>query len=551
MTDLLLSVDSITKALPAAVVTANQGTVSGKLAAGDDSRITGAQQGINLPAANGTDDTTAIQAILTAHAGKRITGRAGSSYKISAPLVIATGTTLDVTGCTITLLAGSNCRMIQNVALFGSGARDTDIHIIGGFWDRGANGGTGTNDSHSIVLHRADRTSVTDLRFTATGACKYAVYFCDVTYANAERLDFTSTSDGVHVTGPASKITVRDIVGTNDDDVVSFTGRDYAGFELTAGGGNISEILVDHVVCRGGVDPNTVKLLPGAGMTLSNAVVRNISGSPATSAVVLYSDTVQASTTGGILNGVIIDGVTGTPGQRYVLVSHPDVRGLTIRNVAVTSNVTRALSFNGGMGDVVVDGVTASDAFLGSLIHVGSSTTIGGLTLANIAARFAVSNSPYLCISDGAIAHLQMSNIRQIGGYSSVILSSGTCPLISINGAHSTAANSLVRISASTPVEVHVTGVTSYPATMVTVLGATAAVVLHVGTVVDSANVQLARTGTQALRAIGSGAKVNAAILTPTAGDIVTNTNAALACGVGPVISNGTLWKNLYTGATT
>lgn len=49
MTDYLLSVDSITKDLPAAVVAANQGAGPGQFAAGDDSRITGsAQKASNL-----------------------------------------------------------------------------------------------------------------------------------------------------------------------------------------------------------------------------------------------------------------------------------------------------------------------------------------------------------------------------------------------------------------------------------------------------------------------------------------------------------------------
>jgi len=35
-----------------------------------------------------------------------------------------------------------------------------------------------------------------------------------------------------------------------------------------------------------------------------------------------------------------------------------------------------------------------------------------------------------------------------------------------------------------------------------------------------------------------------------TAGDMARNTNAGLSCGAGPVVSNGSLWKGLYSGAT-
>jgi hypothetical protein len=47
---------------------------------------------------------------------------------------------------------------------------------------------------------------------------------------------------------------------------------------------------------------------------------------------------------------------------------------------------------------------------------------------------------------------------------------------------------------------------------------------------------------------------VDLALAAPTVlkhnGDRAYNTNSALSCGAGPVISDGTNWKNLYTGAT-
>lgn len=243
--------------------------------------------GVSLPDANGTNDTTAIQAVLTANPGKRIYGKPGASYKIGAPLVIASGTTLDMTGCTITLLAGSNCRMLQNAALLGAGARDTDIHIRGGYWDRGANAGVGFN-LFGICLHRADRASVKDARFHAT-AGKYACYAVDVTEFTAERLEFTTESDGLHVTGPASRITIRDITGTTGDDLVSITGRDYTTYELTDGGGDVTGVLIENLTHRGG-DGNTVKILPGAAKVMSNVTIRRVTGNPDLQAVSLYSD---------------------------------------------------------------------------------------------------------------------------------------------------------------------------------------------------------------------------------------------------------------------
>jgi len=546
--------------------TATQPGDLGTAAAADASDFASAAQGakadaanaavVPLPAATGTDDTTAIQAILTANPGKRIAGRPGSSYRISAPLVIASGTTLDMTGCTVTLIAGSNCRMIQNAALSGSGARDVDITIRGGYWDRGGNGGATSNDTHSIVLHRADRVSVTDIRFTATGACKYSIYLCDVTQANVARCDITSTSDGVHITGPASDITVRDIAGATDDDLVSFTGRDYTSYELTAGGGNITDIVVERVTHRGG-DGNTVKLLPGAAMTLSGAVVRDVSGTPDLDAVIILSDTVQPSTTGGTVSGVVIDGVTGSPlTGMLVYVAHPDVKALTVRNLCVTKAAqTRVISINTSgtrVYDLVVDGVTSTVAHDGNVLHLGSGVTVDRFTLTNVSIT-KTANGHLLSLS-GAIGQLQSSNLRQVAGSGLFYFdATSTCPNTTVAGLHCTSASACVQVYANAPFELHMSAVTGTPTNgrLVGNYSTSGTVVLRGSQITGTATTHLHRNAAQSVRAVGVDVRADVSTLTPAAGDVVTNTNAALACGVGPVISNGTLWKHLYTGATT
>ncbi len=43
---------------------------------------------------------------------------------------------------------------------------------------------------------------------------------------------------------------------------------------------------------------------------------------------------------------------------------------------------------------------------------------------------------------------------------------------------------------------------------------------------------------------------VDLSLLSKANGDRASNTNSSLACGVGPAVSNGTSWKNLYSGTT-
>lgn len=74
----------------------------------------------SLPVANGTDDTSAINnaiAVLTALGGGVIRGVRGNAYKTSAPIVVGSGVTLEMWGCSSTLLAGSDCNMVNNKAM--------------------------------------------------------------------------------------------------------------------------------------------------------------------------------------------------------------------------------------------------------------------------------------------------------------------------------------------------------------------------------------------------------------------------------------------------
>lgn len=59
----------------------------------------------------------------------------------------------------------------------------------------------------------------------------------------------------------------------------------------------------------------------------------------------------------------------------------------------------------------------------------------------------------------------------------------------------------------------------------------------------------ITRDGTQLIRSYAQSLPVDVSILQRNNGDRATNNNAALACGSGPVISDGTNWKHLYTGA--
>lgn len=75
-----------------------------------------ATYGVHLGAAT-ADDTARINAAIAALPNGKVIGMPGQTYLISAPIIAKSGTTIDMTGATVRLKAGSNCNMIANEAL--------------------------------------------------------------------------------------------------------------------------------------------------------------------------------------------------------------------------------------------------------------------------------------------------------------------------------------------------------------------------------------------------------------------------------------------------
>ena len=258
-----------------------------------------------LPPASGGDDRAAINAILSANAGKVVRGQPGESYSISGPLVIKSGTTLDMTGCTITLTATTN--MLQNHQVVANNGRDSGIIVRGGTWVRGNNSGSLTN-THTLCFRRCDGLLISDLRVTSS-AGKYAINLGDVTNFEVARIDFAAYSDGVHINGPASKGHVHHITGTTGDDSVAITGNDYVNYADVTG--NVTDVVIEHVTTTSTL-ANNVKVLAGQGCTVDDITVRRIRGTHAQHAVWLGDDNGQASTDNGTHGRLSVKDVQAT-----------------------------------------------------------------------------------------------------------------------------------------------------------------------------------------------------------------------------------------------
>lgn len=89
--------------LPFAVSGAARAATVNRAATVDRPALVKKSATVTLPPASGGDDAAALNAVLAAHPGAVVRGYPGSSYVVHSSLIVPSGTTLDMTGCLITL----------------------------------------------------------------------------------------------------------------------------------------------------------------------------------------------------------------------------------------------------------------------------------------------------------------------------------------------------------------------------------------------------------------------------------------------------------------
>jgi hypothetical protein len=408
---------------------------------------------VPLPAANGSDDTTAIQAVLTAHAGKVIRGQSGESYIISAPLVISSGTTLDMTGCTITLAASSNCNMLRNTS-YSTGTRDTDITIIGGTWDRGTVGGTG-NNKHSLFLRRLDRVRVIGVRYLSTSGGKYGIALGDVTSSSVRDCSFSCSSDAVHITGPASNIVVERCSGTSGDDFVGMTTTDFADYDDVHG--SITGVTIRDIAAS---SPTRGVLVSGSATgtadtyTLTDIMVDNVRQSGAGS---LLSTGSYSSGETGYVDGLTIRNSSGpTINLKHITHKRIRIEGCEAPIAPSTetggTSVVESLTVVGHRGTATGVVMNSSGATLRNLVFADTkydtrvfsllaAAAVGSVTIRNV--HHAGSNTDFVTLAGSTLDKLTIEACHvNIGASMRVVaVTGGTHGQIAATDCYATAAN--------------------------------------------------------------------------------------------------------------
>lgn len=554
---------------------------------------------------------------------KRLLG----SATITAPLVLPSGTYLDASGAKITSTFVGN--MVQNTNAFSTTARDSNITIVGGTWQRNAGGPAGTavdgsaNGAHSIFLRHVDGLILRELKVGSTGG-KYMIAVGDVT--NFHIYDITGgslASDTVHITGPASNGTVERVtVVTGGDDVVAITTTDYAAYSDTHGdvtdvtirnvkGGNTTRVVLvagasyasgqgdGHLLDRITVDTVTqtgsgAAVWTGAGgntdqlgtITMSHIYGGTIQLRHPNHRVVIIEDaprginpTTQDSNTVVNIGRLILRDTTVSQGNVLLL----NNAGVTIdyfelQNVTsvydtlinmILGTIKKLVLRNpryAGTNNMIAVGSTlgALQIDSGSIVHNTSTThvvrmngngTIGTATFTDCEVSAVDTNSGILVniastsATVGAIT-VDRGTYTGIGRFLEKASGTSGATMLRLTDVTATGLNRLAQVGGGsldfTYSNLRLASTVNQP---IRIYNSASGTIGGNGWVGYGGSAAVRGT-TEVIRCTAADFPVDLSILTQTAGDMATNTNASLSAGVGRALSNGTNWKNLYTGAT-
>lgn len=550
-------------------------------------RETAARTVSQLDKSNGTDDTAMINtALAAAPAGALITGKPGETYKISAPLVIRSGTTLDMTGCRITLNPGASCSMVHNAQVVADNGRDARVCLRGGYWDRGANGGNSLKHSlHTLVFRRVDGLVIEDVE-VATKAGKYAISVAAVTNFRISRPRFDNTySDGVHIQGPASNGLVEHVRGTTYDDSVAITGNDYLTYADVSG--DVTGVVIRdvHTTSTGA---NLVKVLAGQGCAVDDIAVENVRGTHAQSAVWIGDDNGHESTSNGTHGRITVrdtdtEGLNDN-GQIYANIRN-GIRELLIEDATLRRGKSTTLVQIGtegicGLIRVVRGSVDAAgapaarrlvriygtaaanvrrleiaapahNALGGSASMLDSAVSVGVAIISDASlAADDTATTRWVNLTGPSMAALTLTGGQIRGGRSVFEAAAGSAGTYTLTGGVTVSGiNRLMNVIAGAPsLYLGEVSITSAINRLVIVLVTAAGLTMTAGdnaALFDGANT-LERPGTQPIRVNGRRLRVDLALLTARIGDIVTTANGrGVMPAEHPVIWTGTTWKSL------
>jgi len=603
-------------------------------------------------ATGATDVAVLNAAILTAsgNGGGVVKGSPGGFFYLNAPIALHSKVTLDMTGCTITEVAGSNCNMTLNAAatavatstgtvtsggsvittalaasasigqsiiVAGAGGggnsplvglisavngstavtitnldgstltatasataattslynRDSNIAIQGGFWNRGSNAGSGTNE-HSFLFRHVDTYTVHLQGFTST-AGKYCVNPADCTNGWGSIRDINSASDGWHINGPHYGCVIDLITGTTGDDSFAATGSDYTAWNDSSG--NIIGVTIgtiDTTVTSGrqlSCVPGVGNLIDGIKVTGQILGVCEIIEGP----VFIGDDVAYAQTTGGTIGSIDLGSIASqvTTANQLVFLLSPSAAhikvnldwagayalpygvlcwqngssgnaGTTIEHLEVSGNLSAVSAPSGHSTSVVYVNCpgTVAKITLNGFVYQGNTANAGGLV--------------YLLA--GTVGEIDLINCSTIftsnsGNPEVVYLSSGgACGQVNILGGNISNTDNLIVDYMATAVTYFLGGGLSINSNRIMSLyGAAVKTVILAGCNVSSLSIPAFYLQTSSLVFVGDGLNMSASytLIQRSASESVTQANLNTGFLPGTFTAPGTTPSGHWYGS--
>ncbi len=559
--------------------------VAGSLVlAGDGSRP---GRTLLLPSPSGGDDTDALNAALLAGAGGLIRGPHGADYQVRAPLMLHSGTTLTMSGCTVTLAAGSACNLLTNRAVT-AGGRDRDITVIGGTWVRAHGvGGTGP-DLHTLRWRRVDRLTLKGLT-VKTASDKYAISLGDVADTTVTRITFAVHSDGVHLQGPAARTRISGIRGSTGDDTVAVTPRDWQAYDDVSG--PVSDTVVEDVSAASLAA--LVKVLGGSPETAAlRTTVRGVTGLAGNNVVWIGDDIADWRTTGGRVDDLVVEQIRAValPGRGGVVrisgssVGRVHLRGLTVEGPGTNLPLVHVTSSS---APASLDALTVEDvdvARLGTvpLLSVDARArirrlridrvTVGNTSAGAVVTRIAgmvddlavrtvdlrATGDSYVLelprwAANATVRRADLSGVRIVGsggGLATAPAATHRLPRLAVGDVRTVGVDWLVDLNTETELLLSNVGIDGTTGGVANVHRSGAVVIRGDGLRSAAGSRGVAVTSGGSVVSYAPDLAVDVSRLVRVDGSRATNTNARLSCGTGPVVCTGLVWQHLRTGAT-
>lgn len=515
------------------------------------------------------------------------------TYITDRTWVLRSGTRLWIgPGVTIKLANGSNVPVFKNYSYANSSAVDAYIEIWG-------SGTIDYNGANQTVVGLGSMASIlkgiTSLKIgggiKVIGANKYAWLVCNITYLTAVGLNFDTNSDGLHCQPPIRHAYIRNLKGKTGDDMLAFTIGDYANYNISEPG-DFSNVDVAGLFCESALC--AVKITGDGTGNFVRFKVSGIYGDTVHSVFRVWGDTNLTKTT---VRDLTIEDVHAIPGAAYHTIEVDDrgfgVSGYSIeidemhvKNVYSSNNTQQTVAFSGTFGSVIhslilenlprnaltIFGVNNAGTVTvykvtiknGNIIFPDNANaavvinrgTIGIMNLEDINAVFQTTNNGQIArlIAGCTVPLGNWTNIKQVRGQrgwnhiTSAMTGSTELNLVNYtcdgDGRIAQVTGSTLTVRMSNCRRINDTG-------SQTAFFASGGAITLSGSIETGFNTIGANSGGVIKTTPGvHNIPCNVDLLTSVDGASVHNLNTSLSCGVGRVLVQTKVWKNLFSGAT-